>query len=157
MTPRGTPVRSLLFAVLAVGTACAPAADKPDSTMPATDAPRVAERMVSILSPADGDTVVGAEVKITLGATGVTIEKAAGTHVEGVGHHHLFLDDDVSPAGAPIPLPTAKIIHIGTGATEYTFTGVAPGTHRIIAVIGHGDHVPMADAKADTINIVVRK
>jgi hypothetical protein len=48
-------------------------------------------------------------------------------------------------------------VHLGTGGTEHTFTGVAPGPHRIIAVVAYGDHVPMASVKADTVNIVVKK
>jgi len=109
-----------------------------------------------IQTPAEGDTV-GADVKVTLGAQGVTIEKATGIRVEGIGHHHLFLDEAPTAADVPIPPASPTRVHLGTGSTEHTFTGVAPGPHRIIAVVAYGDHVPMGGVKADTINIVVRK
>jgi hypothetical protein len=112
--------------------------------------------MATILSPTEGDTV-GPDVKVTLGAQGVTIEKASGARAEGIGHHHLFLDDDAGPTDTPIPPASPTRVHLGTGASEYTFTGVAPGPHRIIAVVAYGDHVPMMSVKTDTVNIVVKR
>ena len=112
--------------------------------------------MATILSPTEGDTV-GSDITVTLGATGVTIEKASGVRVEGIGHHHLFLDDNVTAADQPIPPATPTTVHIGTGANEWTFKGVPAGPHRIIAVVAYGDHVPMSGVRADTVNVVVKK
>jgi hypothetical protein len=109
---------------------------------------------VTITSPAEGATT-GKDVTVTMRAEGVTIAKADGAKVEGVGHYHLFLDTIPTPDNTPIPATTKKIVHIGTGDSTFTFKGLAPGNHQIIAVIGYGDHSPMP-AGRDTVNIVVK-
>jgi hypothetical protein len=110
---------------------------------------------VTIVSPARGATT-GTDVTVTLRAQGVTIAKADGAKVAGVGHYHLFLDTIPTPDNIPIPPTSAKIVHIGTGDSTFTFKGLAPGQHRIIAVIGYGDHSPMPAAR-DTVTFVVKK
>ncbi len=91
-----------------------------------------------------------------LGKENVTIAKADGAKVEGTGHYHLFLDTAPSADSVAIPPTSAKIVHIGTGDSTYTFKGLAPGQHEIIAVIGYGDHVPMP-SRRDTVRFVVKK
>jgi hypothetical protein len=146
---------SVLVIVLAAGAACAgEGTPGDDSAAAGADSPRMAQR-VEILTPANGDTVAS-DIRVTLGTTGVTIIQANNLVEEGRGHHHLFLDADVTPPDVAIPPATAQIIHLGTGATEYTFAGVAPGPHRIIAVVAYGNHVPMAGTMTDTVNVVVR-
>src|SRR5262245_24828527 len=115
-------------------------------------APAVAA--VRIVSPADGDTVSG-DVTLVLAKENVTIAKADGGHVEGTGHHHLFLDAAPSPDGQPIPPASATVVHIGSGDSTYTFKGLKPGAHEVIAVIGYGDHFPMA-TRRDTVRFVVK-
>jgi hypothetical protein len=110
----------------------------------------------SIVSPAEGDSV-GSDVVVRLSARGVTVEKAGGTHVEGVGHYHLFLDTPPTADGVVIPPNTATTVHIGSGDSTYTFKGVAPGAHELIVVLGHGDHVPMMTMARDTVRFVVKK
>jgi hypothetical protein len=90
-----------------------------------------------------------------LGKDGVTIERASGTRVEGIGHHHLFLDTLATEEGAVIPPTTTRVVHIGTGDSTYTFKGLSPGPHEVIAVIGYGDHAAMP-ARRDTVRFVVR-
>jgi hypothetical protein len=109
---------------------------------------------VTIISPAEGATT-GRDVTVTLRSEGVRIAKADGGKVEGVGHYHLFLDTVPTTDTAPIPPNTSKIVHIGTGDSTYTFKGVPAGAHRIIAVIGYGNHVPMA-SRRDTVNFTVK-
>jgi hypothetical protein len=109
-----------------------------------------------ILQPADGDTV-GTEVRIVLGADGVDVVAADGQRTAGRGHHHLFIDTDPMPPGAMIPAGVPGIVHIGTGADEYTVAGLAPGEHRIIAVLAYGNHVPMEGVATDTVRVVVRE
>jgi hypothetical protein len=146
------------LALLATAVACAdsgtPGADT-TTAAGAEDASRPARRVV-ILTPAEGDTV-GPEVHVTLGATGVTVEMADNSQEEGQGHHHLFLDTDVTAADAPIPPTTAQIIHLGTGAAEHHLAGLTPGPHRLIAVFAYGNHIPMAGTATDTVNFVVRR
>jgi hypothetical protein len=61
----------------------------------------------------------------------------------------LFLDADPSPAHQPIPSGPG-IVHLGGGQTEYVFEDVAPGRHRLIAVLGDLKHIPVEAARADT-------
>ena len=109
---------------------------------------------VTITSPAKGATT-GKDVTVTLHSEGVTIAKADGAKVEGVGHYHLFLDTIPTTETLPIPPNSTKIVHIGTGDSTYTFKGVPAGPHRIIAVIGYGNHVPMS-GRRDTVNFTVK-
>jgi hypothetical protein len=44
---------------------------------------------------------------------------------------------------------------MGTGVSEYTFDSVAPGPHRLIAVIANGVHVPLQPWVVDTVNFTV--
>jgi len=109
---------------------------------------------VTITSPAEGATT-GRDVTVTLRSEGVRIAKADGARVEGVGHYHLFLDTIPTTDNVPIPPNSAKIVHIGTGDSTYTFKGLSSGTHRIIAVIGYGDHAPMP-GRRDTVDFTVK-
>lgn len=108
-----------------------------------------------MVQPAEGDSV-GSEVRVVLRAEGVEVVAADGQRVEGRGHHHLFIDTDPTPPGAVIPAGVPGIVHIGTGAGEWTITGLAPGEHRLIAVLAYGDHVPMEGVATDTVRVVVR-
>lgn len=147
--------RLLISAALAASMACgggeAPASDTALAA-PAAPAPVGA---VTILSPADNDST-GPDVTIVLGKENVTIEQASGARAEGVGHHHLFLDTTATPDGAVIPPTSSRVVHIGTGDSTYTFKGLPPGPHQVIAVIGHGDHAAM-NARRDTVRFVVKR
>jgi hypothetical protein len=110
---------------------------------------------VTIIAPVEGDST-GPDVTVILGKEGVTIERAGGTRVPRIGHHHLFLDTVSTPDGVVIPPTTGRVVHIGTGDSTYTFKGLAPGPHEIIAVIGFGDHAAMP-ARRDTVRFVVRR
>ncbi|MGH7711699.1 MAG: DUF4399 domain-containing protein, partial [Gemmatimonadaceae bacterium] len=110
---------------------------------------------VTIIAPMEGDST-GPDVTVVLGKVGVTIERASGTRADGIGHHHLFLDTLATAEGLVIPPTTGRVIHIGTGDSSYTFKGLAPGPHEIVAVIGYGDHAAMP-ARRDTVRFVVRR
>ena len=143
------------FALAACGGESKPA-DSAAAAAPAAAPAAAAGPEVIIVSPKEGDST-SADVTVTLSKAGpVTIEKASGTKAEGVGHYHLFLDTAVVADNIVIPPATAHMIHIGTGDSTYTFKGLAPGAHQIIAVIGYGDHSAMA-GKRDTVNFVVKK
>lgn len=107
-----------------------------------------------ILSPADGDTVPP-DVVVRLSVTGERVVPATGIRVEGEGHHHLFVDADLTPADSIIP-KTEGIYHIGSGADSLQLQGLTPGRHRIITRFAYGDHVPMPNVATDTIWVVVR-
>ncbi|MDT8342304.1 MAG: DUF4399 domain-containing protein [Longimicrobiales bacterium] len=141
---------TLLLSACAPDADRAPAAGEPDAAASA-DAPSV----VRIVSPAQGDTVAGPDVTITLDVSGVHIVPAGDT-TPGTGHHHLYLDADLTPAGQPVPAVPGSIVHMGDASTRYTFTGVAPGEHRVVAVVGDGVHVPLQPWVVDTVVFVVR-
>ena len=110
---------------------------------------------VAILTPADGGEVMGPDVGVQLSATGVQIVPA-GDMTPGTGHHHLYLDADLTAANVPVPTVPGSIIHMGTGVSEYTFQGVSPGQHRLIAVVADGAHTPLQPWVVDTVTFTVR-
>jgi len=114
----------------------------------------MSERRVEITEPVDGAVLEAGPVLVRLEAHGFTVVPAGDT-TPNSGHHHLFLDRDVSPAGEPIPQEPGHIIHLGTGVSEYTFEAVEPGEHRLIAVVGNAVHVPVDPPLVDTIRITV--
>lgn len=126
-------------------------AGQPAAAAPAPAAPAVA---VMITSPTKGATT-GTDVTVTLRSQGVTIAKSDGKMTEGIGHHHLFLDTIPTMDNMVIPPNSAKVVHIGTGDSTYTFKNLPRGTHRIIAVIGYGDHMAMP-GRRDTLDITVK-
>ncbi|MGH7696965.1 MAG: DUF4399 domain-containing protein [Gemmatimonadaceae bacterium] len=143
---------TLLALALACGGERTPQAD----TTPAAPAvPETPNAAVRIVAPAEGDTT-GSDVTIVLGKEGVTIEKASGMRADGVGHHHLFLDTLAVAEGQVIPPTSSRVVHIGTGDSTFTFKGLSPGAHEVVAVIGYGDHSAMP-ARRDTVRFVVRR
>jgi hypothetical protein len=109
---------------------------------------------VEIVSPAEGDTVLGPSVTVRLAAFGFAVVPAGDTTANS-GHHHLFLDRDLSPAGQPIPVEPGRIAHLGTGASELVFETVESGEHVLIAVVGDHVHVPLEPPLVDTVRFVV--
>lgn len=138
-------VRASFHAVLALSAIAASA--------PVACSPRP-QASVTITSPADGDTVRGTSVTITLSARGVTIAPAAEGR-PGTAHHHLYFDTDMTPEDEPIPQGVSGIVHLGTGDSTYVWENVAPGTHHIIVVLADPTHVPLRPLAADTVHIVV--
>lgn len=110
---------------------------------------------VSITSPSEGDTLTGSAVHITLGSTGIEIAPAADARPE-TAHHHLYLDTDVPESEAPIPMGMTGVVHLGQGQTDYHWENVAPGPHRIIAVLADPGHIPLRPWVTDTVNFVMR-
>jgi hypothetical protein len=157
--------RSIVVTILALSSsaACSGAKDKAaDSAAAAAaaapapaPAPAAPTAAVRIVSPAEGDST-SHDVTVVMTKEGVTIAKADGAQVEGTGHYHLFLDTIPSADGAAIPPNSKNTVHIGTGDSTYTFKGLSAGPHEIIAVIGYGNHFPMA-ARRDTVKFVVKR
>jgi hypothetical protein len=110
---------------------------------------------VSITGPQDADTVTGTAVHVTLEVSGVELAPAADQQ-PGTAHHHLYLDVDPGSLEAPIPLGAPGIIHLGKAQTEFHWDSVAPGEHRIIAVLGDPNHAPLRPLVADTVRFVVK-
>ena len=109
---------------------------------------------VRITAPRKGATV-SAPVKVTLVATGVEIVPAT-VERSGTGHHHLFVDHDVTPADDTIPRGVTGILHLGRGQTEFTLDSLKPGPHRVIAVVADWRHVPLKPLVVDTVRFTVK-
>lgn len=140
-----------------VATACGSDAPPPQAEAPATEPAPAVEPSVSvtILEPADGAEVEGPNLTVRLGAAGIEIVPA-GELRDGTGHHHLYLNADLTPAEAPVPTVPNQIVHLGQGQSEWTFENVPPGQHRIIAVVADGLHVPIQPWVVDTVFVTVR-
>lgn len=111
---------------------------------------------VRIVQPHQGDTLTTSDVRVVLETQGVEIIPAVEKR-PGTGHHHLFLDTDLTPPDDTIPKGVTGIIHLGRGQTEFTFTDVPPGAHRVIAEVADGDHIPLKPLVVDTVRFVVRR
>lgn len=154
--------RLIVLASLVVLPACAGDAPEPpaqpesaaEAAAPAQPAEPIAGT-VTILDPVEGAEVQGPSVMVHLAASGIRIVPA-GTLEPGTGHHHLYLDTDLGDPGVAVPTVEGAVIHLGTGVSEYTFENVAPGPHRLIAVVADGVHVPLTPWVVDTVNFVVR-
>lgn len=109
---------------------------------------------VTIVEPADGAEVVGPNVQVVMEVTGIEIVEA-GNMSAGTGHHHLFLDVDVSPMDEPIPSGLPGMVHKGDATSTHVLEGVSPGEHRLIAVVGDGAHIPLDPPVVDTIMFTV--
>ncbi len=120
---------------------------------PATAAP---EGSVTIVQPVDGDTLDGSTVHVAIQVEGIVIVPA-GELEPGTGHHHLYLDRDVGAPGTVVPAGQEGIVHLGQGQTEFDFTDVAPGEHRLIAVVADGVHTILDPSVEDTVRFTVRE
>ena len=110
---------------------------------------------VRVTSPMEGETVDGPDITVTLDVSGVRIVPAGDT-TSGTGHHHLYLDADLTAGDVPVPSVPGSIVHMGDASASYTFEGVEPGEHRIIAVVADGVHVPLQPWVVDTVTFTVR-
>lgn len=108
---------------------------------------------VTIGAPAEGEAVTG-PVRVTLAVENVVLAPAAENR-PGTAHHHLFLDVEVTPLEASIPAGVAGITHLGQAQTEWQYDSLDSGPHRVIAVLADPSHVPLRNARADTVNFVV--
>ena len=121
----------------------------------APDAGTVSAATVTIEQPAVGADVMGSSVTVRLTVTGIPIVPA-GDMTPLTGHHHLYLDADLTAAGEPVPTVPGSIVHMGDASSEFTFEDVAPGEHRLIAVVADGVHVPLQPWVVDTVTFTVR-
>ena len=119
-----------VFALLAAAPAWA------QQSVPRTRRPPQAR--LYIISPADGATV-SSPVTVRFGLSGMGVAPA-GVAAPDTGHHHLIIDAEAPPAGAPIPNDEHHK-HFGGGQTETTLS-LPPGRHTLQLELGDKDHVP---------------
>jgi hypothetical protein len=109
---------------------------------------------VTITEPANSADIMGNTVTVNLSVAGFPIAQA-GDMTPGTGHHHLFLDADVTSPTEPIPTVPGSIVHMGDGSGTFTFENVPAGQHRLIAVVADGVHVPLQPWVVDTVMFTV--
>jgi hypothetical protein len=124
-----------------------------DSDADVTPQMEVKTGTVTIVTPMEGALINGSTVTVQLSSSVPIVP--AGEITEGTGHHHLYFDADLTPAGVPVPTVPGSIIHMGDGSATYVFEGVEPGQHRIIAVVADGVHVPLQPWVVDTVTFTV--
>jgi hypothetical protein len=125
--------------------ACGPAADRNEND----------ESVAAIiLEPADGAVIQAASVRVVLGASGIEIAPADQERPR-TGHHHIYVDRELTPDGEVMPQGEAGLIHLGRAQTEHTIEGLAPGEHVIIARLGDWQHVPVPAAATDTVRFTL--
>ena len=108
---------------------------------------------VRITQPEEG-AAVGPNVRVVMETEGIEIVSITPP-VVGTGHHHLYVDVDLTPLSAMIPQNDPQIIHMGDGSTEYMLEGLAPGEHRLIAVVANPAHIPLDPPVVDTLHFTV--
>ena len=109
---------------------------------------------VTIVSPADGAELDAGPVLVVMEVEGLEIVQA-GNMDPGTGHHHLIVNGDVDWE-LPIPNDPGVHFHMGLAETELTLEDLAPGAHRIIAVVADGVHIPLDPPVADTITVTIK-
>lgn len=105
---------------------------------------------VTIEEPVYSGDVMGTSVTVRLSVTGFPVVPA-GDMTPRTGHHHLFLDADLTAPDEPIPTIPGQIVHLGTGDSTYTFEDLSIGQHRLIAVVADGAHFPLQPWVVDTV------
>lgn len=143
----------------------APAAPAPEVKAPAPAEPAVAAlpevpvgAKVFFVSPADAATLTGPlengkiSINVEMGATGITI-KPAGAVEAGSGHHHILIDSEPIPAGAPVP-KDEQHLHFGKGQTQASIA-LTPGTHSLMLQLADGIHRSYGPALSASIKISV--
>jgi hypothetical protein len=121
------------------------------STALAQQAPQVV-----ITAPANGATVSGPDVTITIQVTGTTLVPAANATKLDDLHVHYVLDADPTPylsGTTAIPAGNPNIVH--SAALSNTFTGVGPGAHRVTVILGKSDHTAVQPPVAPAVSFTV--
>ena len=127
-----TTACSLVLSALALAAAPALAQE------PLKRTPSPAGAKVSVISPADGDTVAS-PVLVQFGLSGMGVAPASIVF-PNTGHHHVLIDAPLPPLDRPIPAD-AQHIHFGAGLTEVRLE-LPPGKHTIQLLLGDAAHVP---------------
>jgi hypothetical protein len=142
--------KTLLLLVPLVLAACG--GGEPEAEAPA-ESTESAAGTVTIITPMDGALITGTEISVTLSSTVEILP--AGDMTPGTGHHHLYLNADLTPADQPVPTVPGSIVHMGDASSAYVFEDVEPGTYRLIAVVADGVHVPLQPWVVDTVEFTV--
>ena len=141
---------ALSFLLSALATGCGGPAQ--DESTPGAQ-PEPVAWSVTITNPPEGAVLEEPEITVWLDATVPIV--AAGDMTPGTGHHHLYLDADLGDMTQPIPSVPGSIVHMGNAAREFIFENPGSGSHRLIAVVADGAHVPLQPLVTDTVHFIV--
>ena len=142
----GTVAVALLLAIVVGGLLVEPDLGRGAQATPAPTGP------IRIVSPTEGEQVLGPNVAIVWEAPGLTIVPAAQATVETDYHAH-FIVDRAYEVVEGVPLPTqACVVH--TAANPATIT-LGPGRHRVELVIGNPGHVPVPGLDRPIVSFTV--
>jgi hypothetical protein len=111
---------------------------------------------VRITSPANGAVLTGPDVTIGIAVTGTTLVSGNEATSPDQMHVHYLLDVDPAPylgGTMVIPMGDPNIVH--TAALSQTFSGVAPGTHRVAVVLGLATHIAVQPPVAPSVTFTV--
>ena len=111
---------------------------------------------VTITSPANGAAVAGPDVTVTIQVSGSTLVPAANaTKLEDM-HVHYLLDVDPAPylsGTTAIPAGNPNIVH--AAALNNTFSGIAPGPHKVTVILGLSDHRAVQPPVAPSVSFTL--
>lgn len=107
---------------------------------------------VNFVEPKDGDTV-GTTFMVKLAVTGLKVTPA-GDKTPNSGHHHVLINQGPVASGEEIPF-TRRHVHLSKGQTEIELK-LQPGTYKLTAQFGDGDHKSMGESLSRTISITVK-
>ncbi|MBL7811601.1 MAG: DUF4399 domain-containing protein [Bacteroidetes bacterium] len=104
----------------------------------------------------EGD-VVKSPLTVKFGVKGMKVMPADSGLLAGTGHHHLLMDTlGFVPAGKPVPMGIASILHFGKGQTESKPLTLKPGKHRLTLQFANGHHISYGVRMSKTIEIEVK-
>jgi len=107
------------------------------STFAATPAPKDAE--VYIIWPHNGAVINGGKFWVRMGLRNMGVAPK-GVEMPNVGHHHVLVDTELTPAGEQIP-SDRNHLHFGAGETEARVE-LPPGKHTLQLLLGDHNHIP---------------
>ena len=146
--------KALIAAALPFAIAACGGGDADMDSSAETPAAEASAGTVTIITPMDGALINGSTVTVTLSSTVEIVP--AGEMTQGTGHHHLYLDEDLTAADVPVPSVPNSIVHMGDASSSFVFENVPAGEHRIIAVVADGVHVPLQPWVVDTVTFTVQ-
>jgi uncharacterized protein DUF4399 len=145
-----------MFALAWIVSACAPSdAGNAGAAVDSAAAKASAPPRAVILEPENDAQVTGSSVLIVLSNENIELAPAGDTRA-GTGHHHLFVNMDVTPPGEPIPAGVPGIVHLGQAQTSHELANLAPGSYTVISVFGDLAHRRIEPQVTDTVRFRVR-
>lgn len=108
---------------------------------------------IRIVSPVEGDAVVGRDVAFRWEAPGLSIVAAAEAENENDLHAHFIVNGAAEVVeGAPLPTQCG-VLH--TAANPATLTNLPPGEHTVQLAIANPGHVPVEGLARPSVSFTV--